>query len=294
MSNPCICGCNGDNTLLFSTKEINQILQDGIINCSTRYSEVVSVPLQLTLEEALPLIPDKFKSTCRLLIFLDKGEPPKPEIWAFSSKLVTDWLNLDYWVPVPIGFSGEVDDNINDESENPVQNKVIYQEFQKVIYSDPVRSIKVVEKAPGNYDDVLYLEYLPMESSSSYQITVPTDLKSPISEEEYQFPVNISTHILGEKGIDFSRLFIDTPVKPFDDAKVAVYAEYPEGVEYNFTNRGYIGNESTGFPLKQDEDTTINLNLTFTDKGEYSMIFKVINIDGGTTLAEYQYNFQVI
>lgn len=273
---------------------MNQILLDGIINCSTRYRSTISIPLQLTLEEALPLVSDKFKNTCRVLIFLNKGEPPKPEIWVFTSTLSTNWLNTEYWAQIPIGFSGVVDDNINSESINPVQNKTIFNEFQKVVYSEQVRDIKIVDKAPGVYDNTLYLEYLPMENKSIYQIQLPKNMESPVYGEPYKLPVNISTYILGESGIDFARLFINTQSRPFDESKVVIETEYPEGVEYKFTDRGYIGNDATGFPLEEDANENVNLTLTFTDKGDYSMLFRVINIDGGSTLAEVEYNFQVI
>lgn len=291
MSNQCCCS---DNVLYFTTSEINSILLDSIINCSTRYSQVRTSPIQLTLEEALSLVPDKYKSTCRVLVFLNKDEEPRPEMWVYGSRMPTDWLNPNKWLQIPIGSSGIVDTTIDPESKNPVEGSAIYKEFQKVVYSDQVRAIKVVDKAPGEYDDILYLEYKPMDEKSTYQIKLPADIQSPIAGEAYTLPVNLSTYILGENGIDFARLYINTIAKPDGDSRVVVSSEYPEGIINEFVNSGYIGNDSTGFSLKSDEDLTISLNLDFNLQGDYTVVFRVINIDGGSNLAELQYTFKVI
>lgn len=57
----CTCDCcNPDTptTLNYTTKEINQILADGVINASVRYAPVGQAYISLTLADALALVPD--------------------------------------------------------------------------------------------------------------------------------------------------------------------------------------------------------------------------------------------
>ena len=79
----CTCDCcNPDTptTLNYTTKEINQILADGVINASVRYAPVGQNYLQLTLADALALVPDKERTTVRILTFLNKDTQPKAEV----------------------------------------------------------------------------------------------------------------------------------------------------------------------------------------------------------------------
>ena len=87
----CTCDCcNPDTptTLNYTTKEINQILADGVINASVRYAPVGQNYLQLTLADALALVPDKERTTVRILTFLNKDTQPKPEVWICRRQVV--------------------------------------------------------------------------------------------------------------------------------------------------------------------------------------------------------------
>lgn len=79
----CTCDCcNPDTptTLNYTTKEINQILADGVINASVRYAPVGQAYISLTLADALALVPDKERTTVRILTFINKDTQPKPEV----------------------------------------------------------------------------------------------------------------------------------------------------------------------------------------------------------------------
>lgn len=70
----CTCDCcNPDTptTLNYTTKEINQILADGVINASVRYAPVGQNYLQLTLADALALVPDNYVYSCKGSLYRD-------------------------------------------------------------------------------------------------------------------------------------------------------------------------------------------------------------------------------
>lgn len=296
MNNQCNCDC-GDSVLKFTVKEINQILLESIINCSTRYSPAITLPLQLSLEEALPLVPDEYKSVCRILVFLNKDDTPKPEMWVYASKSPSEWLTLENWVQVPLGFSGIIDSDINDQSQNPVENQAIHKEFQKVVYSEQVRDIKIVDKAVGAYDNTLYLELIPMDKISTYQVQFPTKAPSPVAGDKYKFSVNVSTYLLGKAGIELARLYVIVRKKPdTEGAKVIFSSNYhtDEGESWEFVNGGFIGDGSVGFPLPADCDENIDIDMTFSEEGEYTVGFKFININGGNVVVDSQQTFHVI
>lgn len=97
----CTCDCcNPDTptTLNYTTKEINQILADGVINASVRYAPVGQNYLQLTLADALALVPDKERTTVRILTFLNKDTQPKPEVWIYFGTDILTWSDATKWV----------------------------------------------------------------------------------------------------------------------------------------------------------------------------------------------------
>ena len=101
----CTCDCcNPDTptTLNYTTKEINQILADGVINASVRYAPVGQNYLQLTLADALALVPDKERTTVRILTFLNKDTQPKPEVWIYFGTDILTWSDATKWVELPI------------------------------------------------------------------------------------------------------------------------------------------------------------------------------------------------
>ena len=90
-----------DNILNYTVDEINKILYDSIINCSVRYSQCTVVIRNLTLNDAIILIPEKDRSINKLITFLNKDEKPKPELWVFGGSNVSEWLDISKWVNIP-------------------------------------------------------------------------------------------------------------------------------------------------------------------------------------------------
>lgn len=146
----CTCDCcNPDTptTLNYTTKEINQILADGVINASVRYAPVGQNYLQLTLADALALVPDKERTTVRILTFLNKDTQPKPEVWIYFGTDILTWSDATKWVELPIPDPGKL---------------------SKYLTSDIVDGIQVVENAPGVEDNILYFEYEPIPDTATY------------------------------------------------------------------------------------------------------------------------------
>lgn len=107
--------------LKFTIEEVNQILSDGIINCSTRYCCQDGTYKPLTLSEAVVLVPDKYKTLLRIITFLNKDVPAQPEIWIYFGTSIFDWSNLDYWVNIPNAKKyTELSKSLSDESINRI------------------------------------------------------------------------------------------------------------------------------------------------------------------------------
>ncbi len=93
---PCKC-CSSDK-LDFSTKEVNSILRDGVINVSLRYREGYGDPIdQLTLEEAIEKVPQDYRSPLRIIQFLNKEG--YNEMWTWRGLDVEkEWGDINFWV----------------------------------------------------------------------------------------------------------------------------------------------------------------------------------------------------
>lgn len=150
----CTCDCcNPDTptTLNYTTKEINQILADGVINASVRYAPVGQTYISLTLADALALVPDKERTTVRILTFINKDTQPKPEVWIYFGTDILTWSDITKWVELPIPDPGKL---------------------SKYLTSDQVNGIQVVENAPGVDDNILYFEYEPISDQATYGFQV--------------------------------------------------------------------------------------------------------------------------
>lgn len=96
----CTCPCcepEEEDVLKFTIKEINQILLDGIINVSYRFSQD-GVPIQTNLVGAISLIPEKYRTSLRIITFFN--ESGKPEIWLFTGGSSDSFENLSYWIRI--------------------------------------------------------------------------------------------------------------------------------------------------------------------------------------------------
>lgn len=93
---PCKC-CSSDK-LDFTTKEVNSILRDGVINVSLRYREGYWDPIdQLTLEEAIEKVPQDYRSPLRIIQFLNKEG--YNEMWTWRGLDVEkEWSDINFWV----------------------------------------------------------------------------------------------------------------------------------------------------------------------------------------------------
>ena len=115
------CTNEQQDELKFTIEEVNQILSDGIINCSTRYCCQDGTYKPLTLSEAVVLVPDKYKTLLRIITFLNKDVPAQPEIWIYFGTSIFDWSNLDYWVNIPNAKKyTELSKSLSDESINRI------------------------------------------------------------------------------------------------------------------------------------------------------------------------------
>ncbi len=93
---PCKC-CSSDK-LDFTTKEVNSILRDGVINVSLRYRDGYWDPIdQLTLEEAIEKVPQDYRSPLRIIQFLNKEG--YNEMWTWRGLDVEkEWGDINFWV----------------------------------------------------------------------------------------------------------------------------------------------------------------------------------------------------
>ena len=93
---PCKC-CSSDK-LDFTTKEVNSILRDGVINVSLRYREGYWDPIdQLTLEEAIEKVPQDYRSPLRIIQFLNNEG--YNEMWTWRGLDVEkEWGDINFWV----------------------------------------------------------------------------------------------------------------------------------------------------------------------------------------------------
>lgn len=179
----CTCDCcNPDTptTLNYTTKEINQILADGVINASVRYAPVGQNYLQLTLADALALVPDKERTTVRILTFLNKDTQPKPEVWIYFGTDILTWSDATKWVELPIPDPGKL---------------------SKYLTSDIVDGIQVVENAPGVEDNILYFEYEPIPDTATYGFQIGFE-STPKAEVPVVANVTLKTMLIGENGLD--------------------------------------------------------------------------------------------
>lgn len=92
------CKCCSSDKLDFTTKEVNSILRDGVINVSLRYREGYWDPIdQLTLEEAIEKVPQDYRSPLRVIQFLNKES--YNEMWTWrGTDVEKEWGDVNFWV----------------------------------------------------------------------------------------------------------------------------------------------------------------------------------------------------
>lgn len=264
----CNCGCGCDDctcnepTLNYTVKEINDILADGIINASVRYSNCKGTYIPLTLSEALMLVPDKEKQVTKIITLMNKEEEPQPEIWMFKGKSVMDWLNPEYWSNIPIPtVSG----------------------LSKYITSASVKGVEVTDKAYLRQDNVIYFEYEPLPLRSSYGFKVEWE-SQPLANTPVIANVTLETTYIGQNGLDRVRILFGVDKKP-DNSQVMISAVDSMGNKWDFIDQGYWGPPS-GFNIPVEYIATTITTLTFTQSGEYELFCKLISVDSGLVQTE--------
>ncbi len=123
----------------------------------------------------------------------------------------------------------------------------------------------------------------PEEVASTYKFsyTVPEEI---IEGKEVAIDVTFATDVKGDFGYDKVRFkFVATGP---EDANVTFKATDTNNVEHTFTNEGVWGPE-TGFALPAEYTATTNWKLTFDKAGEYTIIFKLVDLeDNEAVIAE--------
>lgn len=157
------CNCNTptEPTLDFSVFEMNQILADGIINASTRYAKLDPCNscqiYTLTISEAIGLVPIKDRSTCRILVFLNKSE--EPEMWIWGGKTMLDWVDITKWKQIP---TDSTMDNVLKELSTIIKNLASETKAREEADKDIIERIEVLEGRPETNPN-LVLEKLEEE-----------------------------------------------------------------------------------------------------------------------------------
>lgn len=279
------CSCPPGSTLDFTVREMNQILAGSFINCSTRYTacdcDCAEYPLPLrllTLEEALPLIQEKERGSGKLISFLNKDKDPntgKPtphvELWLYQGTTITTWFDTTKWVQMPVPVSS---------------NKGNY------IVSSTIRAIEVVDAAPGDMDNILYLEYEPLPENASYRFTFAVDEKNLYDKEDTPVRVTLSTFLIGKEGVNRVRILFGVNEKPSNEATVTIKSTDSEGNELEFIDRGYWG-PSYGFDMPVEYEVTTDAKLNFSEPGTYSLFAKLVQVDSGQVYTELDQKVEV-
>lgn len=279
------CQCPPGTTLDFSVREMNQILAGSVINCSTRYTacdcECSEYPLPLrllNLEEALPLIQEKERGPGKLISFLnhDKdpntGEPdPHVELWLFQGTTITKWFDTTKWVQMPV----------------PVSSKK-----SNYLVSSSIKAIEVVEVAPGDKDNILYMEYEPLPENATYRFSLGIDENNLYDHEDTVAQVTLSTIFIGKEGLERVRILFGVDSKPSNEAFVTIKATDSMGIEYEFTDRGYWG-PSYGFNIPVEYEVTTEATLNFSDPGIYKLMAKLVSVDSGMIYAAFEQEVEV-
>ena len=94
------CKCCSSDKLDFTTKEVNSILNDGVINVSLRYRDGYWDPIEkLTLMDAVEKVPESYRSPLRVIQFIN--EEDKAEVWIWrGTEVETQWTDANYWSKV--------------------------------------------------------------------------------------------------------------------------------------------------------------------------------------------------
>lgn len=290
--NPNQCGCDcgpqggtGD-VIFFTSDEVNQILADGPINCSTRFSKCIDKVKETNLNDAIEMVPQKFRSAARMLIFLN--EKGNPEIWIYKGVSERTWFDLKYWVNVPTGASSFSDIYTILDSHQKTLNR-IEEDIKGVVKYNTIKGIEVVDKAPGLLDDILYFEYLPKPERSVYDIQVGYS-EPVVSNDLVNFDVNLYTKVIGESGYSKVRVLVEVFEKPTNSHVDISYMDR-DGSDKQAMDIAYYGGQ--GFSIDPDFSEHIPMGMSFAGEGLYSIRFSLVEVGTGTKIEFYNMTVDV-
>jgi hypothetical protein len=118
----------------------------------------------------------------------------------------------------------------------------------------------------------------PLVSTYEFEYTLPGKV---IAGEEYTVPVTIEPETVGDFGYDSVRFNVEVTTP--DGATLQLLATDDTGT-YDVAQIGYWG-PPTGFPISADYSATTEFTAIFSDAGDYTIIFSLVDLSGEEPVA---------
>ena len=205
---------------------------------------------------------------------------------AVSAVAAIDAIDADYGTPLDeVGLPEQVEVTLADSSAYTADlawdaGTPAYNESEPGTYHF-TGTLVLGEGAinPGNLTAAVNVNVAdPVPSTYGFSYEVP---ESILENEEIEIPVTFATVDENDVGYDAVR-FVFGATGPGD---VTFKATDSEGVEYTFTNAGVWG-PSAGFALPASFTSTNDWTFNFAANGDYTITFKLIDLDTGDTVAQ--------
>jgi hypothetical protein len=132
------------------------------------------------------------------------------------------------------------------------------------------------------------VEAEPFASTYKFSYEVPEEV---IAGESYTVPVKIEPETVGDVG--YERVRFDVEVTTPEGATVHLLANDTNGVVHDVAQIGYWGPEY-GFPISADYSETTEFTAIFSDAGEYTITFSLVDLDAGEALVTETVTIEVI
>jgi hypothetical protein len=140
---------------------------------------------------------------------------------------------------------------------------------------------------PDEVKAYLYNVTLPVASTYKFSYDVPAEV---IAGRAYTVPVSIEPETVGDFG--YNRVRFDVAVTTPEGATLQLLATDTNGVEHDVAQIGYWGPEN-GFPIAADYSATTDFTAIFSDAGEYTITFSLVDLDAGEALVTETVNITV-
>ncbi len=126
---------------------------------------------------------------------------------------------------------------------------------------------------PENTFAYIVTQAAPVASTYKFNYAVPEDV---IEGESYTVPVTIEPTTVGDVGYESVRFNVDvlTP----NGATLQLLATDTSGEEHDVATIGYWG-LPTGFPIEANYSATTNFTAIFSDAGEYTITFALVDLN---------------